>query len=91
LRLPLRAEMRRFLDPSGDNGLGLTNLVAANADSGGKGVGAVWVFAAESATLRAGARTKPKVLRFTFEGGVPEFPEGYLTAGFRIYARAWNQ
>jgi hypothetical protein len=88
LNAPLRVEMRHFLDPTRDNGLGLRNLAAANADSGGRGVGASWVFAADGATLAPGSRTKPRVLRFTFDGGVPEFVQGYFAPGFRVYATA---
>lgn len=88
LSAPLRAEMRRFLDPARHNGLGLRNLAAANADNGERGIGATWLFSTDEATLGPGARTKPRTLEFTFEGGVPEFPEGYLYPGFRIYGPA---
>jgi hypothetical protein len=83
---PLRAEMRHFLDGR-DNGLGLTNLAAANADNGRPGIGAVWAFDVAGGVLAAGARSEPRVVRFTFEGGIPEFPEGYLSPGFRVYGR----
>ena len=84
IRGPLRAYMRHFLDDL-DNGLGLRNLRAANTDSGGPGVGALWTFQVRGEVLRAGQRTEPRVLRFTFEGGVPEFAEGYLSPGFQIF------
>ena len=86
LRGPFRAVMRHFLDER-DNGMGLRNLTVANADSGGKGVGATWEFRAPGVALLApGARTLERELRFTFEGGVPDRPEGYLAPGFRIFA-----
>jgi hypothetical protein len=81
---PLRAEMRHFLDED-NKGLGLHNLAVANADSGGPGVGASWVFEVTGGTLGPGARSEPRTLVFTFEGGVPEFPQGYLSPGFRVY------
>jgi hypothetical protein len=84
---PLRAVMYHFLDPV-DNGLGLKNLSVANADSGGPGVGATWTFEVQGGVLAPGAHSAPRVVRLTFEGGVPSVPEGYLTAGFRVYAPA---
>ena len=79
------AVMREFLHDI-DQGGGLKNLAGANADSGGTGVGATWRFEAPSETLGPSARSSPRALRFTFEGGVPEIPLGYLTPGFRIFA-----
>jgi hypothetical protein len=84
---PLRAVMQHFLDAM-DNGHGLQNLAVANADSGGRGIGAVWVFEVPGGILAPRARSQPRVLSFTFEGGIPEFPEGYLSPGFRVYCRA---
>jgi hypothetical protein len=81
---PLRAVMIHFLDPL-DNGLGLKNLAVANADSGGPGVGATWNFEVPGGVLAPGAQSSPRVVRLTFEGGIPAVPEGYLTAGFRVY------
>jgi hypothetical protein len=83
---PLRAVMLHFLDPN-NNGLGLRNLAVANADSGGPGVGATWTFEAPGGVLAPGARSDPRMVRFTFDGGVPAVPEGYLTPGFRVYGR----
>ena len=83
---PLSAVMLRFLDPV-DNGLGLKNLSAANADSGGKGIGASWAFDVANGVLQPGARSNERVLRFTFDGGIPPVAEGYLTMGFRIFGR----
>ena len=87
LRGPFHAVMRQFLSPL-DNGLGLENLAAANADSGGGGVGALWIFETAGGVLAPGARSSPRALRFTFDGVIPEFPEGYLSPGFRVYGRA---
>jgi hypothetical protein len=83
---PLRAVMLHFLDPN-NNGLGLRNLAVANADSGGPGVGATWAFEVPGGVLAPGARSDPRMVRFTFDGGVPAVPEGYLTPGFRVYGR----
>ena len=87
LRGPLIAVMKHILDAE-DNGLGLTDLAAANADSGGTAVGATWVFDVPGGVLAPGARTGRRALRFTFEGGVPEYAEGYLTPGFLVYGRS---
>ena len=88
LRAPLRAVMAQFLTAR-ERGLGLKNLQPANADNGGRGTGAVWDFQAPDSTLRPGATTTPRVIRFTFEGGIPEVPDGgYLDPGFKVFARA---
>jgi hypothetical protein len=84
---PFRAVMRHFLDAD-SNGLGLRNLAVANADSGGSGIGATWVFEVPGGILAPGARSKPREMLFTFDGGIPEFPEGELAPGFRVYGRA---
>jgi hypothetical protein len=81
---PLRAVMLHFLNPV-DNGLGLKNLAVANADSGGPGVGATWTFDVPGGVLAPGARSTSRVIRFSFEGGIPEVPEGDLTPGFRVF------
>lgn len=83
---PLHVRMQHFLDAF-DNGLGLRNLVAANAENGRPGVGAVWTAGVPGGVLAPGARSQPLVIRFAFEGGVPDFPEGYLSPGFRVYGR----
>jgi hypothetical protein len=83
---PVRAHMLRFLDPV-DNGLGLKNISVANADSGGTGIGATWTFDVANGVLQPGARSSERVLRFTFDGGIPPVAEGYLTLGFRIFGR----
>lgn len=86
LRGPLRAVMRHFLDAD-DNGLGLRDLAVANADSGGAGIGAAWVFEVPRGILAPGASSSPRVVQFTFKGGIPDFPEGFLSPGFRVYGR----
>jgi hypothetical protein len=83
---PLRAVMLHFLDPR-NNGLGLKNLAVANADSSGTGVGATWTFDVPGGVLAPGALSTPRMIRFNFEGGIPEIPDGYLTPGFRIFGR----
>jgi hypothetical protein len=74
--------------PTGDQGMGLKNLRAANADSGGTGIGARWSLSAgPSNVLKPGAKTPPRRFVFSFDGGIPEQPEGYFEPGLRIYAR----
>jgi hypothetical protein len=87
LRGPFRVVMAHFLDEM-DKGHGLKNLAVVNADSGGSGVGAVWIFEVPGGILAPRARTKPRELLFVFKGGIPEFPEGYLSPGFRVYGAA---
>jgi hypothetical protein len=71
------------------NAMGLANFRVANADSGGGGIGATWVFAAgPERMLHPGATTPPRVLRFRFDGGVPDEPDGYFEPAFRILARS---
>lgn len=84
---PLRAIMRHFLDEL-DNGHGLKNLTVTNADNGVRGIGAAWTFEIPGGILAPGSRSSLRVLSFTFEGGIPEFPEGYLSPGFRVYGVA---
>jgi hypothetical protein len=86
LRVPLRAIMRHFLDEN-DAGMGLSDLAAANSDNGEHGVGAAWDFRVPGGTLMPGARSEPRVLLFTFKGGIPDIPLGYLAPGFQVYAR----
>jgi len=81
---PLRAVMRHFLDAV-DNGLGLRNLAVANADNQSAGLGATWVFEVPGGVLASGARSRPRTIQFIFDGGVPEFPEGYLSPGFQVF------
>ena len=77
------------LETDWSHAMGLTNFRVANADSGGRGVGATWVFAAgPERMLHPGATTPPRVLRFRFDGGVPDEPDGYFEPAFRILARS---
>src|SRR4030095_13248390 len=75
LRGPFRAVMLRFLGDI-DRGGGLKNLSVTNADSGGRGVGATWEFDIPGGVLAPKARTAPRTIRFSFEGGVPDVPDG---------------
>lgn len=71
--------------------MGLANFRVANADSGGGGIGATWVFdAGPDRVLHAGAMTLPRVLRFRFDGGVPDEPDSYFEPAFRVLARGAN-
>jgi hypothetical protein len=71
-----------------DKAMGLDSFRVANGDGGGQGIGATWVFAVGSEGLLAPkAKTSPRVLRFSFTGGIPERPEGYFEPAFRVFAR----
>jgi hypothetical protein len=88
LRGPFRAVMVKFLDAR-DRGAGLENLEVANADGGGRGVGATWTFPVPGGVLAPGALSASRVLRFRFGGGIPDVPDGeYLTPGFRVFGRS---
>jgi hypothetical protein len=87
IREPIGIIIERLTRP-GDKPMGLANFKPANADDGGAGIGAVWTFNAEAGGILAPkGKTSPKVLRFTFTGGVPHEPEGYFEPTFRILAR----
>jgi hypothetical protein len=87
MREPIDIILERLTRP-GDKPMGLVNFKPANADNGGAGIGAVWTFNSESGEILAPkGKTLPKVLRFTFTGGVPHEPEGYFEPTFRILAR----
>ncbi|MGH9713657.1 MAG: hypothetical protein ACRD5M_10200 [Candidatus Acidiferrales bacterium] len=82
---PLRAVMNSFLH-SRDMGLGLKDLKVANADSRGQGQGAAWLFPVPGGVLAPGAASSRRTILFTFDGGIPDLPDGYLNPGFRVYA-----
>ena len=87
VRGPIEVVVDR-LETDRSHAMGLANFRVANADSGGGGVGATWVFdAGPDRVLHAGATTPPRVLRFRFDGGVPDEPDGYFEPAFRILAR----
>jgi hypothetical protein len=68
--------------------MGLANFRIANADNKQDSVGASWTFPVGVApSLPPHAKTPPRILRFTFTGGVPAEPEGYFEPAFRIFAR----
>jgi hypothetical protein len=85
LRGPFHTVMMHFLDDR-DRGAGLANLSVANADTGGRGIGATWRFDVQGDTLAPGGRSRPRTLRFSFEGGAPDVTLGYLSPGFRVFA-----
>jgi hypothetical protein len=87
LRGPLRATMRQFLY-NRENGMSLKNLAASNADNQLPAVGAFWDFSVNGGRLAPGQLTATRVLRFTFQGGIPDIPDGYLTPGFRVFGRS---
>jgi hypothetical protein len=85
---PIEIILERLTRP-GDKSMGLADFKPVNADNGGAGIGAAWTFNAEAdSVLAPKGKTSPKVLRFTFTGGVPREPEGYFEPTFRILARA---
>ena len=88
VRGPIEVVVDR-LETDRSHAMGLENFRIANADSGGGGVGATWVFdAGADRVLPPGATTPPRVLRFRFDGGVPDEPDGYFEPTFRILARS---
>ena len=87
MREPIDVNLERLTKP-GDRPIGLANFKAANADNGETGIGAVWSFQSEPGGILAPkGKTSPRVLRFTFTGGVPREPDGYFEPTFRIFAR----
>ncbi|HEX6533902.1 MAG TPA: sialidase family protein [Gemmatimonadaceae bacterium] len=87
VRGPIDVVLDRIVS-DGSKAMGLQNLKAINADNRKAGVGARWTFSADApGGLPPGGRTSPRVLRFTFEGGVPGEPLGYFDPAFRIFAR----
>jgi hypothetical protein len=86
-RGPLTVVVDELTD-AGDAAMGLGNFHAANADSGGTGKGAGWVFRVPGdGILTRGEQSLPRTLEFRFTGGVPEEPQGYFEPKFRIYGR----
>ena len=91
MREPIDVNLERLTKP-GDRPIGLANFKAANADNGETGIGAVWSFQSEPGGILAPkGKTSPRVLRFTFTGGVPREPDGYFEPTFRILAREARQ
>jgi hypothetical protein len=87
MRGPLDVVADRLLSASA-KAMGLANFRIANADNKQDSVGASWTFPAGVApSLQPHAKTPPRILRFTFTGGVPAEPEGYFEPAFRIFAR----
>jgi hypothetical protein len=87
MRGPLDVVADRLLSASA-KAMGLANFRIANADNKQDSVGASWTFpVGVAASLPPHAKTPPRILRFTFTGGVPAEPEGYFEPAFRIFAR----
>jgi hypothetical protein len=87
VRGPIDVIIERLTRPR-DKAMGLANFKVANADDQRDSVGARWTFeAGPGGVLAAKGKTAPRVLRFTFTGGVPTAPEGYFEPAFRILAR----
>jgi hypothetical protein len=87
MRGPLDVVADRLLSASA-KAMGLANFRIANADNKQDSVGASWTFPVGVApSLPPHAKTPPRILRFTFTGGVPAEPEGYFEPAFRIFAR----
>jgi hypothetical protein len=88
MRGPLDVVADRLLSASA-KAMGLANFRIANADNKQDSVGASWTFPVGVApSLPPHAKTPPRILRFTFTGGVPAEPEGYFEPAFRIFAHA---
>jgi hypothetical protein len=87
MRGPLDVIADRLISPAA-KAMGLENFKVANADNKQDGVGASWTFpAGPSEALPPHGKTPPRILRFSFTGGVPMEPEGYFEPAFRIFAR----
>lgn len=87
-RGPLTVVVDQLMDSVGSRAMGLKNFRVANADSGGTGQGASWVFEVPAGgVLGRGEQSLPRRLEFRFDGGVPAEPMGYFEPKFRIYAR----
>ncbi|MGH7357281.1 MAG: sialidase family protein [Candidatus Rokuibacteriota bacterium] len=87
VRGPIDVTLDR-LTSAHDKAMGLENFRVANADNGRDSTGAVWTFAVgPGGVLAPKGKTPPRVLRFSFTGGVPEEPAGYFEPAFRIFAR----
>jgi hypothetical protein len=82
IRYPIRVVLEGPL-----NGLGLRGLRVANADNRLDGKGATWEFrGGGEAFLARDGLTNARVLRFSFDGGIPEKPEDYFTPHLEVYA-----
>ena len=65
----------------------LRGLRVANADNRLDGKGATWEFrGGGEAFLARDGLTNARVLRFSFDGGIPEKPEDYFTPHLEVYA-----
>jgi len=84
---PLDVVADRLTSPAA-KAMGLESFKVANADNNQQGVGATWSFpVGTTEALPPHGKTPPRVLRFSFTGGVPTEPEGYFEPAFRIFAR----
>jgi hypothetical protein len=79
---PVQIEIRRFVYGR-EQAMGLKHLRVTNADNRKDSVGAVWTF---KGPIPARGRSDARVLRFKFEGGTPDLPEGYFEPRFWIWA-----
>ena len=87
IRGPIEVRLDR-LTSDRDQAMGLERFRVANADNGKEGVGAAWTFSAgQTNVVPPNGKTEPRVLRFSFTGGVPPEPHGYFEPAFRIFAR----
>jgi hypothetical protein len=80
---PIDVIIARLVTPRA-GAMGLQNLRIANADAGGTGIGASWRF---SGSLAPRSTSTSKIFRFSFDGGIPEIPAGYLEPKIRICAK----
>lgn len=83
---PIRVMVDRLVSER-SQAMGLRNLRVANADNGEAGEGAMWEFKAPSrGVLPPKGKSAPRVLRFSFTGGIPDQPYGYFVPVFFIFA-----
>lgn len=80
---PVQLEVRYLVDGPG-SGMSLKNLRVTNAENGKDSAGAMWTF---KGPIAPHGKSEMRVLRFSFEGGLPELPVGYLDPRFWIWGK----
>jgi hypothetical protein len=80
---PIDLEVAKLVRPPRSNAMGLKNFKVANSDNGKPSDGAIWTF---TGTIAPNGKSASKVLKFSFEGGIPRIPDGYFEPVFNVYA-----
>src|SRR5262249_9757823 len=79
---PIDLQVAQLVNPR-SQAMGLKNFKVANADNKKDGDGAIWTF---NGSIEPNGKSEPRILRFSFEGGIPKNPNGYFEPVFNIYA-----